>query len=67
MNQNKLKLKKNIDAEEFNGGLKSANNKKYGHFCPPSPSEYDLSATMVDPIFDYQVRSWFLWIDILQS
>ena len=25
-------------------------------FSPPSPPEYDLSSTMVDPIFDYQFR-----------
>lgn len=25
-------------------------------FCPPSPPEYDLSSTMVDPIFDFQFR-----------
>jgi GTPase SAR1 family protein len=25
-------------------------------FSPPSPPEYDLSSTMVDPIFDFQFR-----------
>jgi len=57
MSLGKLKLKKKFNAEEggFSGGFTDANTKKSSYFCPPSPTEYDLSATMVDPIFDYQV------------
>lgn len=37
----------------FSSGKKAGTSEV---FSPPSPPEYDLNSTMVDPIFDYQFR-----------